>query len=212
VPPVRPGIQLRPADVIRQAFGDAGAVRTVVLVEGVSDRVALEATAARTGRVLRSAGVAVVAMGGATNVGRFLEAFGPPGLGLEVAGLCDEQEVGHVLRGLRRAGIRGDLGRSDLAAHGFFVCVADLEDELIRALGTDRVEDVVAAAGELGSFRTLQKQVAQRGRGTEAQLHRFLGSGSGRKIRYARLLVEALDADAIPRPLVATVDRAFDRA
>jgi hypothetical protein len=63
------------------------------------------------------------------------------------------------------------------------------------------VEQVVAAQGELASFRTLQKQPAWRGRATEAQLRRFMGSGGRRKIRYARLLVEALDLAQVPRPL-----------
>jgi hypothetical protein len=84
---------------------------------------------------------------------------------------------------------------------GFYVCVADLEDELIRALGADAVEQVVDANGDLGSFRTLQKQPAWQGRPAEAQLRRFMGSGGRRKIRYARLLIEALELDRIPRPL-----------
>ncbi len=77
----------------------------------------------------------------------------------------------------------------------------DLEDELVRALGVPAVEQVVAAAGELGALRTLQRQPAQRERPVELQLRRFLGSHSGRKARYARLLVEALDPDAVPAPL-----------
>ena len=84
---------------------------------------------------------------------------------------------------------------------GFYVCVADLEDELIRALGAASVEQVVDAQGDLGSFRTLQKQPEWRGRPTEEQLRRFMGSGGRRKIRYARLLVEALDLSQVPRPL-----------
>jgi hypothetical protein len=84
---------------------------------------------------------------------------------------------------------------------GFYVCVADLEDELIRALGAAEVERVVDAQGDLGSFRTLQRQPAWRGRPKEDQLRRFMGSGGRRKIRYARLLVEALDLDHVPRPL-----------
>ena len=84
---------------------------------------------------------------------------------------------------------------------GFYVCVADLEDELIRALGTAAVERVVDAQGELGSFRTLQKQPAWQGRPHAEQLRRFMGSGGRRKIRYARLLVEALEPAQAPRPL-----------
>ena len=88
---------------------------------------------------------------------------------------------------------------------GFFVCVADLEEELIRALGVTAVEDVVEAQGDLGAFRSLQRQPPWRERPPEEQLRRFFGSGSGRKIRYARLLVEALDLDQVPRPLEAVL-------
>jgi hypothetical protein len=94
-----------------------------------------------------------------------------------------------------------DLTRADMESLGFFVCVADLEDELIRALGAASVEQVVEAQGDLGPFRTLQKQPAWQGRPAEEQLRRFMGSGGSRKIRYARLLVEALDLSDVPRPL-----------
>src|SRR5437762_3176676 len=63
------------------------------------------------------------------------------------------------------------------------------------------VEAVVAAQGELRSFRVLQRQPAQRGVPIEAQLRRFMGTHSGRKIQYGRLLVEALDLARVPRPL-----------
>jgi hypothetical protein len=84
---------------------------------------------------------------------------------------------------------------------GFYVCVADLEDELIRALGAAAVEQVVDAQGDLRSFRTLQKQPEWQGRSTEEQLRRFMGSGGSRKIEYARLLVDALDLTQVPRSL-----------
>ena len=84
---------------------------------------------------------------------------------------------------------------------GFFVCIVDLEDELIRALGVDAVEEIIDAQGELGAFRTLQKQAAWRGRPKQAQLRRFMGSRGGRKILYSRLLVDALDLNRMPRPL-----------
>ncbi len=63
------------------------------------------------------------------------------------------------------------------------------------------MERIVDAQGELRSFRTLQKQPEWRGRAPEEQLRRFMGSGGRRKIRYARLLVEALDPAHVPRPL-----------
>jgi hypothetical protein len=84
---------------------------------------------------------------------------------------------------------------------GFYVCEVDLEDELLRALGADVAEGVVEAHGDIGPFRTLQKQPEWRGRPLHDQLRRFFGSGGRRKIRYARFLVEALDLDRVPRPL-----------
>jgi hypothetical protein len=175
--------------------------RTVALVEGISDQVALQALAARRGRDLAAAGIVVVPMGGARNLRRFLELFGPWGLDLRLAGLCDAGEEGDFRRGLERAGLGANLGRADMEALGFYVCVADLEDELIRCLGAAAVQQVVEAQGELGSFRTFQQQPAWRGRSSQEQLRRFIGTHSGRKIRYARLLVDALELMSVPRPL-----------
>jgi len=173
----------------------------VVLVEGISDQCALEALAERRGRNLDAEGIAVMPIGGAQAIGRFLSRFGPQGLDVRLAGLYDAAEEGEFRRGLERAGLGSDLSRAEMERQGFYVCVADLEEELIRALGAAAVQDVVDAQGELGSFRTLQKQPAWQGRPTEDQLRRFMGSGGRRKIRYARLLVEALDLDQVPRPL-----------
>jgi hypothetical protein len=175
--------------------------RTVVLVEGISDEVALEALAERRGRDLRAESVSIVRMGGAHGIGGFLERYGPSGLDVRLAGLCDVGEEPLFRRALERAGLGSSLTRTDMERLGFHVCVVDLEDELIRALGAPAVEEVVADQGDLGSFRTLQKQPAWLGRRTEEQLRRFMGSGGSRKTRYARLLVEALDLDAVPRPL-----------
>jgi hypothetical protein len=179
----------------------AAGVRAVVLVEGTSDRAALEALAARRGRDLAAEGVSIVPIGGAKNIGKFLDLFGPRGQDLRLAGLCDAGEERDFRRGLERAGLGADLSRADMERLGFYVCVQDLEDELIRSLGTAAVERVVDAQGELRSFRTLQKQPAQQGLTTEAQLRRFMGTRGGRKIQYGALLVGALDLADVPRPL-----------
>ena len=181
--------------------GEDVGTRAVVLVEGISDRRALEALAARRGRDLAADGVSVVAMGGAQSIGRFLDAFGPQGLDVKLGGLCDAGEEREFRRALERAGLGSDLSRDDLESLGFYVCVEDLEDELIRALGPAAVEQIVAAHGDLQAFRTLQKQPAWQGRPVGEQLRRFMGSGGSRKIRYAPLLVDALDLAQVPRPL-----------
>ena len=173
----------------------------VVLVEGISDKVALETLAARHGRDLDAEGVSIVPIGGAQAIGRSLARFGPGGLGARLAGLCDVGEEDDFRRALEQAGLGRDLTRAEMEKLGFYVCVADLEDELIRALGTAAVEQVVEGQGDLRSFRTLQKQPGWKGRPAEEQLRRFMGSGGRRKIRYASLLVDALDLPRMPRPL-----------
>jgi hypothetical protein len=175
--------------------------RAVVLVEGISDQVAVKALAEGRGRNLDDEGTAVVPIGGAQAIGRFLDRFGPQGLDVRLAGLCDAAEEREFRRGLQRAGLGSNLTRDDMERLGFYVCVEDLEDELIRALGAAAVEEVVETQGDLGPFRTLQKQPAWQGRPLEDQLRRFMGSGGRRKIRYARYLVEALEPGSVPRPL-----------
>ncbi len=194
----------------------------VVLVEGMSDQAAVETLAARRGRHLREEGVFIVPMGGATNIGHFLGLFGPPGFGVRLAGLCDEGEERDFRRSLEQAGLtagldragldragldRAGLDRAGLARLGFFVCVADLEDELIRSLGVGRVEQLIEAQGELGPFRTFTRQPAQRNRTREQQLRRFMGTRSGRKIHYGHVLAAALDLSRLPSPLAGVLSR-----
>lgn len=205
--------RLRESVVTWAAGGDAAAaagatahdlaaavgLRGVVLVEGVSDQVAIERLAARRGRDLGAEGVCVVPLGGATSIGRFLRLVGPDGLDVRVTGLCDRGEWAYFTRSLGRAGLGTD---------GFQVCDADLEDELIRAVGVAGVEAVIEAEGDLRALRTLQRQPAQRLWSAERQLHRFMGSIGGRKARYAGALVDALDLDRVPRPLDDLLDGA----
>jgi hypothetical protein len=175
--------------------------RTIVLVEGLSDRHALEALAVRRGRDLGAEGVSVVSIGGATNIRSALDVFGPSGRGARLAGLCDAGEEGDFRRGLEQAGLGVDLTRDGMEDLGFYVCVADLEDELIRAAGSEVVEEVIEAQGDLGSFRTFQRQPPWRGRPHAEQLRRFIGTHSGRKIRTGAMLVDAVDLARMPRPL-----------
>jgi hypothetical protein len=158
----------------------------VVLVEGITDRIALEAVAAKLGRDLVGDGVEIVPIGGAQAIRR---AFAPYA-GERVAGLCDAGEE----RWFRR--VLGDAT---------YVCVADLEDELLRAVGTSRVEGVLAAQGDLDTFRNFQNQPHWRGRPVEAQLRRWLRASDRRGKRYPPLLIAALEPDEIPRPLMGVL-------
>jgi hypothetical protein len=191
-----------------RALAKVTAARTLVLVEGISDQIAVETLAARRGRDLDAERVVVVPIGGAHAMTRYLTQFGPAGAGLRLAGLCDIGEENVVRRGLATAGVGAPGTRAEMERLGFYVCVEDLEDELIRAIGVGRVEQVVDSQGDLGSFRSLQRQPEWRSQPAAAQLRRFMGSGSTRKLRYARLLVAAVDLDRLPHPLEAVLAQA----
>ncbi|MEV6293081.1 TOPRIM nucleotidyl transferase/hydrolase domain-containing protein [Streptomyces sp. NPDC051896] len=180
-----------PGDPARE-LAERLSVRTAVLLEGLSDVAAVDALAERRDRDLAAEGVCVLSIGGAMSVGRFARLLGPSGLGLRLTGLCDEAERGYYARALEGAGSAQD---------GFFVCTADLEDELIRALDVTRVEELVRAEGDLRALQTFLRQPAQRGRTAHQRLRRFLGTKKGRKIHYGRVLVEALAPDRVPTPL-----------
>jgi len=157
----------------------------VVLVEGVTDRIALEAVARRL--ALDLDGIEIVPIGGAQAIRRAAAEHE----GESVVGLCDIGEE----RWFRRV-----LGDST------YVCDRDLEDELIRALGPQRAEEVIAWQGELETFRSFQNQTYWRGRPVEHQLRRWLQNG-GRQHRYPPHLVEAMQPGEIPRPLVGVLTR-----
>ena len=144
----------------------------VVLVEGITDRIALEAVAAKLGCDLAAAGIEIVPIGGAQAIRRAAAQHE----GKRLVGLCDAGEE----RWFRR--VLGDAT---------YVCTADLE--------------VVASQGELETLRNFQNQPAWRGRPVEAQLRRWLQNG-GRYLRYPPLLIEALEPERIPRPLVGVLE------
>lgn len=197
------------AGTASQLAADAKA-RVALLVEGWSDQAAVETLAKRRGRDLRVEGLLVVPIGGVTNLGHFIDALGGRGLGLALAGLYDAGEERHVLRSLERCGLGSGLTRAAAQALGFFVCDADLEDELIRALGSPAVERLIEAQGELASFRRFQAQPFQQMQDHHAHLRRFMGTRAGRKIRYGALLVDALALDRVPHALDLAL--AFARA
>ena len=167
--------------------------RSLVLVEGESDRTAVLTLAGRLGHDLSE--VDVVSMGGITNLRRHLaDLAGDRAVG-RVAVLHDAGETSYVDRTL--AGHDGDVAR--------FVCDADLEDELVRALGMPAVLDVVAAAGDLDAWHILLNQPYHRSRPPAAVLRRFWGTTSGRKEKYAALLTAALTPARVPAPLAGVL-------
>jgi hypothetical protein len=168
----------------------------VILVEGPSDKVAVETLARRRNRDLAAEAVAVVDMKGVTNIGRYLERYG--GTNVRIAGMCDVGEVEVVMSGLRGSDLGSPTTIEEMEVLGFYVCSVDLEDELVRALGAEAVIQVFERDGRLHKFRTFQSQVDKRNLPLDVQLWDYLTNW---KIHYARLFVEALHLDRVPRPL-----------
>lgn len=165
--------------------------RTVVLVEGVSDQIAVEALAERLGRDLEADGVVVVPIGGAQAARKYAARFAEPGIVL--VGLCDFNEREFFV--------------DALPADGVFVCDPDLEAELSTGLASTEIEAAMAEEGELGSFRTFQKQREWRDQPYADQLRRWLSAGYRRKSRYARRFVLTTPIDRLPAPLLSLLDR-----
>ena len=83
--------------------------RAVVLVEGISDQRRSRRSPSAVAGILTPRASPFVPIGGAQAIGRFLDQFGPPGLDVRLAGLCDAGEEGDFRRGLERAGLGSDL-------------------------------------------------------------------------------------------------------
>lgn len=191
-----------------------------VLVEGASDAAALTTLAARLGRDL--AGVAVVPMHGITNLRAHLRAAAADGV--PAAGLYDAAEERVVRRTLavlhegapdadpphldpaRTAPRHPGAADLDPAAHHLYRCERDLEDELIRACTPTGVLDLLAEHGDLARFRAFQRQPFQRPRPLDAQLRRFLGTTSGRKIAYGGRLAAVVPLERTPPPIRLLLD------
>lgn len=167
----------------------------LLLVEGVSDQIAVERLAQRRGDRLGDRRIAVVPIGGAQAVARFVGEHPR----VPAVALGDAAERAHFLRVLPA----GDV----------FVCEPDLEGELIRAVGAEQVLSIVAAQGELRRLRTRQRQAAWTDVPLDEQLRGLIATRARSKHRYAQLLVDAAcDAGNVPAPLAAVLAAALSRA
>jgi hypothetical protein len=181
-----------------EALARARRADSVILVEGISDQIALETMAQRLGRDLEAERIVVVPIGGAHAVRNVVAEF-EDRPAVRFSGLVDEAEADLFVRAAEAC--------PTFEVTRIHVCVRDLEDELIRALAPHHFESLLAEAGDLSSFRTMQKQPSWRDEPVEAQMHRWLRSISGRTNRYADRVLRCSDA-RLPGPLVAAIELA----
>ncbi len=181
-------------------------MRTIVFVEGVTDELALTLAAGRSGRDLEAEGVSIVPINGAHAISRFLRRLAAEEPEAKLAGLYDEGEEEVIRVALERAGFGPNLDRGQLERIGFFACIADLEDELIRAAGEPNLSRLIELQGDGQPWRTFRSQQAWRGRAMDQQFRRFIRSVSERNSRYIRAMVETIDPSRLPRPIRLLLD------
>ena len=179
---------------------------TIVLVEGVTDELAVNLAARRLGRDLNAQDVSIVPINGAHAISRSLRQLAVDEPGVRLAGLYDEGEEEVIRVALEKAGFGRNLDRGSLEAIGFFACSADLEDELIRAAGQKRLLRLIALAGDAQPWRRFRSQQAWRSRPVDQQFRRFVRSVSERNARYISAIVETIDPAELPRPLRLLLD------
>lgn len=181
-------------------------MRTIVLVEGVTDALALTLAARRLGRDLEAEGVTVVPINGAHAMNRVLQRLSAEEPTARVAGLYDAGEEHVIQSALERAGQGPNLDRRGLEEIGFFACSADLEDELIRAAGAANLTRLIERERDVQPWHSFRTQRAWRDRPLEHQFRRFIRSVSDRNSRYIRAIVETMDPQRLPRPIRLLLD------
>jgi putative ATP-dependent endonuclease of the OLD family len=180
--------------------------RTAILVEGLSDQLAIETLASRLNVDLDAKAASIVACEGAGSVGSFLSLLGPTGLGLRLLGLCDADWAERWREELSARGLTV-ADRAEMERIGFGVSDPDLEAELVAALGTAPVEAVIATSGRSGELTRFENQPAVMARGLtpEQLLTAFVRRD---KVFWAPRLAAALDLGLrSPRALFDLIDR-----
>lgn len=170
----------------------------VILVEGISDQIAVEAVAERGGSSVAERGIVVVPMGGIHALPWHLRRTASMPPGTDVVGLYDVGEAAVVGRAF-------GCPMARITELGFHACIEDLEDELIAAVGRERAVGLIESQGDARPFRTLQRQDEWRDRPLGSQIRRFIGSGARRKLRYARVFGLELAPERVPLPLRAVL-------
>lgn len=172
--------------------------RSVLAVEGPSDRIMVDRVAELTGLDLDRLGVAVFDLDGAKLFPFAYEVFGPGGFDLKLTGLVDEDA-----RGTWAAAV--GIDPTHLEAAGYVVCDPDLEGVYIDTLGLDTVIAMLLASPQMTESSMLQScQVSALGDVTRDLLWEYC---KGRKVPAALAIASALDPAqaASLAPLVAVL-------
>jgi putative ATP-dependent endonuclease of OLD family len=163
----------------------------LLFVEGLADRIVVEAAAAAVGINLDRFGVSVFALDGADKFKHVLKVVGKHGFNLPICGLCDEdrKDSWATILGFRP---------KDLGQNGFFIASIDLEHEYVRAIGSAAVSKALISGGVAREQGITQAcGVSELSAVTDAQLARFITSQDSRKVPAARAVAAILTSDHV---------------
>jgi len=175
---------------------EALTARFAILVEGVADRLIVEAVARTQGISLDRLGAVVFELGGADNFPTVYKLLGPDGFGVRVLGLVDEAESARWV---------GSVGGKpkNVIGQSVFISKVDLEDEYCRALGAPAVVKALVDSGVAQEAGLLSSSGASRVEeiGT-SQLAKFCRSSSksiNRKVPSALAIAKSLTGETALR-------------
>ena len=169
-----------------------------LLVEGESDKAALQTLATRFGVDVVADDITISVINGAGNFGRAIAEAAAQGH--RVGGLYDEGEERFVAGALNRQ--EGE----DLTRQGFFACRRDLEDELIRAIGVAAITPLLESKSDLKGFRAFQGQEAHSSAEPGEQLRRFISATGARKRDYAAVMAAEVAFEDVPEPMSGLIN------
>lgn len=166
--------------------------RVTILVEGVADRLIVEAAADARGISLDRVGATVFELGGAENFKAVYRLLGPSGFDVAVLGLVDQAESPRWI---------GAVGgkRSAVVGTTVFISDADLEEAYCRGIGPEEVANRLIAAGVAREGGILSSCEAAALDAIEveklAQFCRSSSKTTNRKVPSALAVAKSLTAD-----------------
>ena len=186
---------------------EALTARIAILVEGVADRLVVEAAAAARSISLDQVGAMVFELGGADNFRTVYKLLGPEGFGVEVLGLVDDAES--------PAWVSAIGGKpANVIGTTVFISKADLEDEYCRGIGPTETAKRLMTHG-VGNERGILSScgVSALANINATDLAAFCrgktGSGMSRKVPAAIAIQNTLTAADVPN--LTSISTLLDR-
>jgi putative ATP-dependent endonuclease of OLD family len=165
---------------------EALTAKRVLIVEGLADRIIVEAAAAAKGISLDREGVSVFALDGADKFKHVTKILGSSGFDLDLCGLCDED------REASWAGVLQTKPKA-LGENGFFIARKDLEHEYTTAIGPAALSAVLVKEGVAKEQGLCQATgVAAVGELTAEQVADFITTKDSRKTPAARAVASII--------------------